>query len=59
MIKFIVGVLVFVLGWCIWDKVVDRVDEFLKEKMSKKAYNILTWSVFTVMFGLIIYAIVR
>lgn len=57
MINIIVEILVFVLGYCIWRKLVDRVDEFLKGRMSNKTYNILMWIIFVIMFGLIIYAI--
>ena len=58
-IKIIVGVLTFVLGWRIWIKVVDRTDEFIKEKLSDRAYNRLTCILFVVIFLAIIYSIVR
>lgn len=35
-IKIVIGVLSFALGWCIWIKVVDRTDEFVKRKLSEK-----------------------
>lgn len=58
-IKIIVGVLTFVLGWRIWIKVVDRTDEFIKGKLSDRAYNRLTCILLVVIFLAIIYSIVR
>lgn len=58
-IEIIITALVFVLGYCIWRKVVDRVDEFLKKRISDRSYNILTWGIFVFMFGLVIYSIIR
>lgn len=34
-IKIVVAVLFFVFGWCIWTKVVDRVDEFVKKEIKQ------------------------
>lgn len=30
--EIIVIVFAYALGWCIWDKAVDRADEFVKKK---------------------------
>lgn len=58
-IKIIVGVLIFVLGWRIWIKVVDRTDEFIKGKLSDRSYNRLICTLFVIIFLAIIYSIVR
>lgn len=58
-IKIIVGVLTFVLGWCIWVKVVDKIDESLKNKLSKKLYNRTICILFITIFALIIYSITK
>ena len=47
-IKIVIGVLSFALGWCIWIKVVD----------SEKNYNRITCTLFIIIFGAIIYSIV-
>lgn len=57
-IKIVIGVLSFALGWCIWIKVVDRTDEFVKRKLSEKNYNRITCTLFIIIFGAIIYSIV-
>lgn len=58
-IKIIVGVLVFVLGWRVWIKVVDKADEFIQKKLSNKSYNCLICTLFIIIFGAIIYSIIR
>lgn len=58
-IKIIFDILLFALGMCIWKKVVDKIDDFLKNKISDKAYNIVTWITFIIMFVLVIYSIIN
>lgn len=58
-IKIIVCVFTFTLGWRIWIKVCDRTDEFIRRKLSDKAYNRLICTLFVVIFLAIIYSIVR
>ena len=58
-IEIIVGVLAFALGWSIWSKVVDKADEIIEKKLSDKHYNYLICSLFVILFGAIIYSIIR
>ena len=56
-IKIIIGILVFTLGWRVWIKVVDRFDELLKRKLSGKTYDIVNIVLFVFFLGLFITAI--
>lgn len=58
-IKIVVAVLSFVFGWRIWIKVVDRVDELARKKLSDKLYDRLLCVIFFIMFGAIVFSIIR
>lgn len=56
-VKIVIGILVFTLGWRIWGKVVDRFDELLKRKLNEKFYSIVSIVLFIFFVGLFIVAI--
>ena len=58
-IKIIIAALSFALGYCIWRKIVDRADEFLKKGMSNKTYEIVTWSVIIIIFAAFFYTLFK
>lgn len=58
-IELIVAVLSFVLGYTIWVKAVDNVDDWLKEKLSEKTYKYITIGTFIMFFIAIIYTVIR
>lgn len=52
--EIIILALTLPLGYCIWRKAVDRVDELLKRRVSDKTYNALTWSIIIITYGIFI-----
>lgn len=58
-IKIVIGVSVFGLGWNIWKKLVDRVDNFAQRKLSEKTYHCIICTLFVIIFVAIIYSIIR
>lgn len=58
-IKIIIAVLAFALGWHIWRKVVDRADEFLRKRVSERTYEIITWSIIIVTYVALFYTLLK
>lgn len=58
-IKIIIAALVFALSYCIWRKIVDRADEFLRKRMSDRTYDIVTWSAIIIIFGAFFYTLFK
>ena len=58
-IKTIIVALSFALGYCIWRKIVDRADEFLRKRMSDRTYEIVTWSAIIIIFVAFFYTLFK
>ena len=58
-IKIIITALSFALGYCIWRKIVDRADEFLRKRMSDRTYEIVTWSAIIIIFVAFFYTLFK
>lgn len=58
-IKIVVAVLSFVFGWRIWIKVVDKVDELARKKLSDKLYDRILCVIFFIMFCVIVFSIIQ
>lgn len=58
-IKTIIDTLSFALSYCIWRKIVDRADEFLRKRMSDRIYEIVTWSAIIIIFVAFFYTLFR
>ena len=56
-IKIIITALSFALGYCIWRKIIDRADEFLRKRMSDITYEIVTWSAIIIIFVALFYTL--
>ena len=41
-IKMIISVAIFSLTYCIWSKIVDRVNRILKRKLTEKQYDYIS-----------------
>lgn len=58
-IKTIIVALSFALGYCIWRKIVDRADEFLRKRMSDRTCEIVTWSAIIVTYVALFYTLFK
>lgn len=45
-IKIVIYIFAFLLGWKIWSTVVDNFDEFLKRKLTDRQYDVVTNIIF-------------
>lgn len=57
--EIIVTVFAYALGWCIWNKVVDRADEFVRKRVSSKTYDIVNLCAIIILSGIILYVLFK
>ena len=58
-IKIIITALSFALGYCIWRKIIDRADEFLRKRVSERIYEIIIWSIIIVTYVALFYTLFK
>lgn len=58
-IELIISALFFALGYVIWVKVVDYLNDWLKEKLSEKTYGNVMICIFVMFFIAVIYLILK